>query len=364
MAKSIFKRGKITGIVTCIPDKFINIEDEIDSLYNGNLKQVEAIKKNIGLQKRHIVDTDTTTSDLCEAAANKLLAGMSIDRETIDSIIFVSQTPDYFQPATAAYLHGKLDLSQNCASFDVNQGCTGYVYGLWLAHMMIETESCKKVLLLAGDTISKIVNPKDSNVAPMFGDAGTATLIESSAKKEESFFIFHSDGKKFDTIIQPQGAFRNPSKEIIKNNKIFENLENRSLKNLYMDGTDVFIFAINVEPKAINEILELSKNTKDDIDYIIFHQANKYIISNIARRLKFPLNKTPSETTGKYGNQSSASIPSAICDTISEEVKNRALKLILSGFGVGLSWGACQLVLDKIYCPEILFYKTKRENNE
>ena len=358
MAKSIFTKAKVSGIVTCVPQNHRFLEDEVDILYGGDIKQVNRIKKSIGLNKRHIVeDENTTTSDLCEVAANKLLNEMKIDKSSIGAIIFVSQTPDYFQPATATYLQGKLALSQNCAAFDVNQGCTGYVYGLWLAHMMIETNSCEKVLVLAGDTLSRVVNPLDSNVAALFGDAGTATLVEKSDKEQKSYFTLHTNGAKFDTIIQPQGAFRKPTKDIIKDEKVFETSEKRSLNNLYMDGAEVFNFSIETEPKAIAEILELSNSTQEDIDYIVFHQANKYIISNIARRLKFPLEKAPSETTGKYGNQSSASIPCTICDAINEDVNTKKIKLVLSGFGVGLSWATCQLELDKIYCPEVIFYK-------
>ncbi|WP_419773860.1 3-oxoacyl-[acyl-carrier-protein] synthase III C-terminal domain-containing protein [Halarcobacter sp.] len=357
MAKSTFNKAKVSAIVTCVPENHRFLEDDIDTLYNGDIKQVNRIKKSIGLNKRHIVDGDVTTSDLCEKAANKLLYDMQVSKNEIDAIIFVSQTPDYFQPATAAYLQGKLDLSENCAAFDVNQGCAGYVYGLWLAHMMIETNSCSKVLLLAGDTLSKVVNPLDSNVATLFGDAGTATLIEISESQNPSFFTLHTNGKKFDTIIQPEGAFRKPSKKIINDERIFETSEKRSLKDFYMDGAAVFNFSIETEPKAIKEILEFSGVTQESIDYIIFHQANKYIISNIARRLKIPLDKAPSETTGKYGNQSSASIPSTICDAINNDVNEKELNLILSGFGVGLSWAACQLTLDKIYCPDIIYYK-------
>lgn len=357
MAKSVFTKVKITGIVTCVPENFRTLEEEVDTLYSGDIKQVNRIKKSIGLNKRHIVIGNTTTSDLCEVAAIKLLNEMKITRDDIGTIIFVSQTPDYFQPATATYLHGKLNLSEHCSAFDVNQGCTGYIYGLWLAHMMIETNSCEKVLLLAGDTLSKIVNPLDSNVAVLFGDAGTATLIEKSKEEQKTYFTLHTNGSKFDTIIQPQGAFRTPTNEIIKDKRIFEISEKRALTNLYMDGAEVFNFSIETEPKAIAEILEMSNSKQEDIDYIIFHQANKYIISNIARRLKFPLEKAPSETTGKYGNQSSASIPCTICDAINDDVNSKKMNLVLSGFGVGLSWATCQLVLEKIYCPEVMFYK-------
>ena len=356
MPISKFNKARISGIVTCVPENFRKIDDDIDVLYNGDTKQVSRIKKTIGLDKRHIVDGNVTTSDLCEVAAKNLLIEMNINKETIGAFIFVTQTPDFFQPATAAYLHGILDLPEHCAAFDVNQGCTGYVYGLWLAFMMIETESCENVLLLAGDTLSKIVNPKDSNVASLFGDAGTATLIEKTERDKKSFFTLNTNGKKFDTIIQPKGAFRKPTSEQIHNTRVFEVSEKRGLGDLYMDGAEVFNFSLKIEPKAIKDMLELSSLSIDDVDYIVFHQANKYIISNIVRRLGVQQDKAPSETTGKYGNQSSASIPSTICDTLRSEAEVKSIKVILSGFGVGLSWGAVLLDIEKIYCPEIIFY--------
>ncbi|MBD1152580.1 ketoacyl-ACP synthase III [Pelagibacterales bacterium SAG-MED22] len=358
MTKSTFKKVKISGITTCVPENFRLLDDEIDILYDGDIKQVDRIKKSIGLNKRHIVKDDTTTSDLCEVAAIKLLEEMNVDKSKIGAIIFVSQTPDYFQPATASYLHGKLALPKECSAFDVNQGCSGYVYGLWLAHMMVETNSCEKVLVLVGDTLSRVVNPLDTNVAALFGDAGTATLVIKSNEEQNSFFSLHTNGLKFDTIIQPQGAFRKPTKNIINDEKVFKISDKRLLNNLYMNGAEVFNFSIEEEPKAIKEILKISNKTEKEIDYIIFHQANKYIISNIARRLKFPIEKTPFKTTGKYGNQSSASIPCTICDAINKEVVTKKVKLILSGFGVGLSWATCQLELEKIFCPDVIFYKS------
>jgi 3-oxoacyl-[acyl-carrier-protein] synthase-3 len=355
MPISKFNSAKISGIVTCLPKNSIRIEDEVDTLYNGDFQKVERIKKSMGLNKRHVVLGNMTSSDLCQIAAKKLIAGTKINRKSIDALIFVTQTPDYFQPTNAAYLHGVLNLPKSCAAFDVNLGCSGYVYGLWLAFMMIESKSCKNILFLAGDTLSKIVNKKDSKVAPLFGDAGTATLIQKSVKKEKSFFDLYTDGKKFDTIIQPKGAFREPSFKEIKNKKIFDTSDKRNLENLFMDGGEVFNFSILTEPKAINNILKISNLTKDQIDYVIFHQANKYIITNIARRLNIPLGKTPSDTSGKFGNQSSASIPSTISDSIKKEAKSKKLKVILSGFGVGLSWATCQLEINKIYCPNIIY---------
>lgn len=359
MPISKFNNVKVSCITTTIPENFKKLEDELDTLYRGDIKHVNRIKKSIGLDKRHVVQENTTTADLCEYSAENILNNYDVNREDIDALILVTQTPDYFQPATAAYLHGKLNLSQDCATFDVNQGCTGYIYGLWLAYMMVETNSCANVLLLAGDTLSKTVNPLDTNTAPLFGDAGTATLIQRAEIESKSFFTLHTNGKEFDTIIQPKGAFRTPSPQQINNQDVFNVSGTRTLDDLYMDGAKVFNFSLETEPKAIQEILKISNKTVDDIDYIVFHQANKYIISNISRRLKFPLEKAPSETTGKYGNQSSASIPSTICDVLNTQVSNSTLDLILSGFGVGLSWASCNIVLENIYCPSILLFKEK-----
>lgn len=336
MTQSIFQKAKISGISSTIPKNFRLLDDEIDTLYNGNQKKIDRIKKTIGLNKRHIAEDNVTTADLCENSARLLIEKTGINKDEIDCLILVTQTPDYLQPATANYLHGKLGFSESTIAFDVNQGCSGYVYGLWLASSLIESNSCNKILLLAGDTLSKIVDPTDSNVAPLFGDAGTATLIEKSNLPQDSYYILKANGSKFDTIIHRNSAFRKDA---------------LNTSTLYMDGGAVFNFAIEEEPKAIKEILEFSKNDVESVDYFVFHQANKYIIENISKRAKLDLNKVPRKTTGEFGNQSSASIPVTICNEVSNFNSN--LKCIFSGFGVGLSWGTCLLSLDKITVPQI-----------
>lgn len=355
MTISSFKLPEIRGISTCIPENYRTLDDDIDLLYGGDLAKLNRIKKSIGLNKRHIADDKTTSSDLCEKAAKNLFKRMDIETDTIDALICVTQTPDYFQPCNAAYLHGKLNLKKTCAAFDINQGCSGYIYGLWIASMMVESGGCKRVLLLAGDTLSKSVNNMDTNMAPLFGDAGTATIIDQTGNFE-SYFSLNTDGEKFDTIIQPAGAFRSPSMEQISDPRIFETSETRSLNDLYMDGAAVFNFSIGTEPEAINEILKFTNKSQDEIDYIFFHQANRYIISNIIRRLKMPKEKAPSETTGKYGNQSSASIPCTICDVLDPSMISFELNVILSGFGVGLSWGTCLTQLRNLDCSDIIYW--------
>jgi len=356
MANVKFDKAAIKGIVTVVPQHIKSIDDEVE-LYGGNKKQIERIKKAIGLDKRRVTDEATTTSDLCFQAALQLLEGLSLDKNEIDGLIFVTQTPDHFQPSNAAILHGRLALEKNCVSFDVNLGCSGYVYGLWMAHMMIASGTCTKVLLLAGDTISKYVNPRDRSAAPLFGDAGSATLIESAKDNVMSFFSLHTDGAGSDFINVPAGAFRCPSSP-----ETAEEIEDddgnwRSKNDLYMSGGDVFNFSIKTEPAAIKEVLEYSGLLAENIDYFVFHQANKYIISNIAKRLKLPMEKVPCETVSKYGNQSSASIPATISDSLSESVSGSTKSLVLSGFGVGLSWASAVVMLKNIYSPEIQIYE-------
>lgn len=355
MANAKFKNAKITGIVTVVPQIEKSIDDEIE-LYGGNVKQIERIKKAIGLDKRRVTDSDTTSVDLCHQAANHLLENLNINRTEIEGLIFVTQTPDHFQPSNAAIMHGRLGLEKHCASFDINLGCSGYVYGLWMAHMMIVSGTCSKVLLLAGDTISKYVNSKDRSTAPLFGDAGSATLIEKTDTEQDAFFSLHTDGTGHEFIKVPAGGFRCPSTLETAKETVDTEGNWRSHNDIYMNGGEVFNFSIKTEPVAITEILQFSQNSIEEIDYVVFHQANKYIISNIAKRLKLSIEKAPCETVSKYGNQSSASIPSTINDALGEKVTSGKLKLVLSGFGVGLSWASAVVNVEKIFCPGIQIY--------
>ncbi|MUK49020.1 3-oxoacyl-[acyl-carrier-protein] synthase III C-terminal domain-containing protein [Aliivibrio fischeri] len=353
MPNSYFRTAKITNIITVVPPTIKCIDDEID-LYGGNEKQIARIKKAIGLNKRHVVEPGTTALDLCLAASNELFSQSAIDKESIDAVIFVTQTPDHFQPCNAAILHGKLGLKTTTASFDVTLGCSGYVYGLWLAHMMVEAGGCNNVLLVAGDTLSQCTNKNDRATAPLFGDAGSATLIQKSTVQTQSYFSLHTDGSGFGHIIQPAGAFRLPTSAETKIVTHDDDGNYRCDENLQMNGAEVFNFSIKVEPTAITEILEFSKKSMGEVDYFFFHQANQYIISNIARRLKLDKDKAPSDIVSKYGNQSSASIPCAICETLSNE--NNKHDVVLSGFGVGLSWASAvvSLVDTKISNVKIL----------
>ena len=368
-----FQNARIHAIATSLPPHIRTLEDDASILYDGDFKKVARIKKSIGLDRRHITDSHTTTLDLCFDACKQILsspllstAPISTPASHIDGIIFVTQTPDFLQPNNSHLLHARLNLSSHCLCFDVNQGCSGYVYGLFLASMLIE-QGATNILLCAGDTMSKVVHASDSNTTPLFGDAGSATLITRATPQDSpltnsknpttpknptanpfaSFFTLHADGKGAEFIHLPQSGFRAPP---------FFPKDYPHSHHLNMDGAEVFNFSIDKEPKAIQDILSYANSDISQIDYVFFHQANAYIISNIARRLDLPLSKAPLDSISRYGNTSSASIPLAICDHLANANPKADLKLILSGFGVGLSWASALLTLPEsaqIFPPHI-----------
>jgi 3-oxoacyl-[acyl-carrier-protein] synthase-3 len=344
MANVTFTNVEIREISSCVPHQIVDLDNQVDQ-FGGDVKQIENIKKNLGLQRRRIVDENTTSLDLMFGAAQTILN--DTDKNIIDGLICVTQTPDHFQPSNACILHGKLELPKSCLAYDVNLGCSGYVYGLWQAFMMISSGTCDNVLLLTGDTLSKTVSDNDRATAPLFGDAGAATLVSKSTSANETYFSLHTNGNGSGDIIIPAGAFRKPSSNETSIEIEDEDGNSKSQEHLNMNGVNVFMFSITEEPKAIKSALKENNLTPEDVDYLFLHQANKYIIENIAKRVKFPIEKVPFDSVKEFGNTSSASIPLALnqCQSLNDKKLN---KVVLSGFGVGLSWATCITNLSNI----------------
>ena len=207
MSRSKLIKSSISGIATVhgqIKEKF----DDIKDLYNNDIDKINKLKDKIGLNQIYKAGKFTTSYDLCLSATKLLIKELRFNTKEIDAVIFVTQTPDYFLPGNSNLIHRDLDLNRDCACFDLSQGCSGYIYGLWMAHMLIEINSAEKVLLLAGDTMSKNVNLFDTSSRPLFGDAGTATLVEKHKEIQDSFFTVNTDGSGYDSIIIPAGGFR------------------------------------------------------------------------------------------------------------------------------------------------------------
>ncbi len=343
----------IAGISACVPD------DEYD---NSNYswiseKERETLIKVIGVEKKRHAKKGTTTSDLCFVAANNLINELGWERSEIDLLVFVSQSRDYIIPGTSGLLQDRLKLSHTCIAFDVGLGCSGYVYGLSIIGSMMSTGLIKKGLLLTGDISTLNTSYKDKSAFPLFGDAGSATAIELNNKVLPMMFNLQSDGSGYDAIIIPDGGIRNfADKETSFNyEKINEGIF-RNKFNIALDGIKVFNFSLREVKPNINKLLHEFSLTTDDIDYFVFHQANKLMNETIRKQLKLDTCKVP-YSLADFGNTSSASIPLTVVAKLSEEVKNQKLTMIFSGFGVGLSWGSVILQTENIICPPLYIYK-------
>ena len=303
------------------------------------------LTKKTGIFKRHIVGEKECASDLAMQAAEKLFLSMPFLREEIDFILLCTQSPDYFLPTTACLLQNRLGLSKHCGAFDLNLGCSGYVYGLSVAKGLIESQQAKKILLLTAETYSKFIHPQDHTVRPLFGDGATATLISAANGKEMlSSFVFGTDGSGADSLIVPAGGMRQRVVESEKNEPTDEG--GRSAKNLYMDGGAISNFALSVVPNTVEEILGKSNLTRQDIDYYVFHQANKFMLEFLQQKCGLqgmPFWNKPEE----YGNTVSNSIPLALAELVRESKTRILQKVMLVGFGVGLSWAGCMADLSE-----------------
>lgn len=349
MVAFAFDNVAIKGISTVVPEKEFLLTDD-KSLYNGDEKKIKRVINSSGFLKRRVSEPDVMTSDLCFFAAENLIKNLGVKKDEIDAILFVSYTPDYLMPATSYVLHKRLGLSQNCIVMDIPQACSGYVIGLYQASMLINS-GCKKVLLLVGDSFSKFTDMFKNHTAPVFGDAGSATLVEYDSNAKKSYFMINSDGENYDALICENGAFKN----FPKPDDFYENMEYKYSSR--MDGGRIFDFTMQNIAPSIQQLFDFAHKSVDDVDFVVFHQANKFIIENIARKLNIPDNKYSTSTLTNYGNQCGASIPCSISNTLREIVTGENKTYLFSGFGVGLSWASAILNIGNIYCSCLNTYK-------
>ena len=350
MAYIRYNNVGIRAVAACVPQK---IEKTSDLDYFMPQEDIDKVISQIGISEKRIADNDVCSSDLCQKAAEKLFEDNAIDRNSIDALIFVSQTSDYHQPATAPILQHKLGLTKQCLSFDINLACSGYVYGLSVAYALAAAQGINRVLLLVGETMSKIVSRYDKVNTPLFGDAGTATLIEKG-DYGDSLFSLHSDGSGAQVMMIPYGGFRNQSSPEGFIEVTDDDGSRRTGEQFRMDGLEVFNFGMREEPKDIKGLLTEAGMTIDSIDAVVFHQANKFMTDFFANRLKLPKNKVL-YSINKFGNTSSASIPLTISVAMQDSTVSRR-NIILSGFGAGLSWGSVLLNMELTKISSIIEY--------
>lgn len=343
-----YENVEIRGISAVVPKNIIN-NNSFSNFFTE--KEIKNAIRTTGIEERRFSDKQTCSSDLSFEAAELLLKKIDIEREHIDILIFVSQTPDYHQPATAPILQNRLKLSKSCGAFDINLACSGYVYGLSTAFAYASQKGIRNVLLLVGETLSKIISQEDRATSLLFGDAGSATLIGKSDLTNSSYFSLNSDGEGKDVLKIKAGGYRFPSSPETLKVKNYEDGSKRTDEQLFMDGVEVFNFTMREVPKDIKRILKFAKKDLSEVDYIIFHQANKFMTDFFAKKLKYPIEKVP-YSIQKYGNTSAVSIPLNIVAELNRDIL-RDKYIIMSGYGGGLSWGTSLFKINDIVIPEI-----------
>jgi 3-oxoacyl-[acyl-carrier-protein] synthase-3 len=340
-----FTGVRLAGIATAVPVT----RTEVQPTPTVSVAQLAKIISSTGVKARHVAPAGVCASDLCLAAAERLLERLGWDRSSVELLIFVTQTPDYVLPATACSLHGRLGLAKSCAAFDVNLGCSGYVYGLSIAASHVQTGAARRALLLVGDTISKVISEDDRSVAFLFGDAGSATALESSAAVACMHFVTGSDGSGAGHLQIQAGMFREPSNEQTRVVRERHGGSVRSDEQLHMNGPEIFNFTIREVPAMIAAAMHAANWSAGQVDGFVLHQANRFMLEYVVKRMKLPSEKVVLSLE-HYGNTSSASIPLAICDRLRERVAGAPSRLVLAGFGVGFSWAAAAVELD---CPHV-----------
>jgi 3-oxoacyl-[acyl-carrier-protein] synthase-3 len=341
MAKLEFNNIGVKAISACVP-KHVRSNNQLEDLLGST--ELEKVLKNIGILEMRQVCDSITPSDLCCAAAERLFLDNNLNKDEIDVVLFLSQNGDYKIPATSPSIQHRLGLPTTTACFDITLGCSGYIYALSTAFAYASLPSVKNVLLLVGEAFSQIVSDKDKVNAPLYGDAGTATLI-SKGNFGSSVFQLYSDGSGADSIKIPAGGARCPTNSETIITKEMEDGNFRSGHQLYMDGLEVFNFTLKVVPKSVKDALAETGDSIDSVDFFVFHQANRFMIDFFVKKLKIPTDKVPI-SLDTFGNVSSATIPLTLVTRLKNELAYTEKKLLMSGFGAGLSWGTAILEMN------------------
>ncbi len=295
-----------------------------------------------GIASRHVSGPDECVSDLAAGAAARVFADTGIPADTIDFLILCTQTPDYILPATACILQARLGLDSRCIAFDLNQGCSGYIYSLAAANGLIAAGLAKRGLVITAETYTKYIHPHDRSVRTLFGDGASATLVEASAESGIDHFAFGTDGSGAENLMIPVGGTRRRHSSGTGQPTTDANGNTRSPENLFMNGPEIFAFTLRRVPELIDRILADAGLTLGDVDWFAFHQANRFMLEHLRKKLGIPDAKMLRflETTG---NTTSSTIPLMLEDASNRGVLRSGQRILLAGFGVGYSWGGCIL---------------------
>jgi 3-oxoacyl-[acyl-carrier-protein] synthase-3 len=335
-------KAKIEGIEYYLPDETLTNE-YLAEIYPE--WSIEKIENKTGVRRRHIAKDGECASDLGIKAAEKLFLSTGFSKDSIDFLLFCTQSPDYRLPSSACLIQDRLGLGQHAGALDINLGCSGYIYGLSLAKGLIESGQARNILFITAETYSKYIHPDDRSVRTIFGDAAAATIIvrtDETLDESEQFigpFVFGTDGSGGGNLIVPVGGSRFPTLDTYRN-------RNQSLKasdipetNLYMNGSEIFNFTLRVVPECFRQLLKKSGKDVSEIDRFVFHQANRFMLDHLRRKLKIPKEKYFADISN-CGNTVSCTIPIALKQAQVDRWLEPGHLVMLIGFGVGLSWSA------------------------
>ena len=333
-----FNNINITAIAAAVPPEIVEV-DSFKPQFGD--ETVERFKTLTGIKQFRKTALHQTASDLGYAAAEEIIKKKNIERESIGALVFIAHSTDYRRPATACVLHKRLGLSKECVAFDVSLGCSAFVYGCQIICSLMANSDIKRGLLIVGETLTKMTYPKDKSVAMLFGDGGGAALFE----REQGATIqglLRTDGEGYKAIIAPAGGFRNLHADT--HPMTWDDGNERTLYNTYMNGTDVFNFTITDVPIAVKDFLVKTNTEVKDYDCFIMHQANYYIHKQLSKKLNIPMEKTP-VCLDRFGNTSAPAIPLTLCDHFGNS-SNERIRTLMCGFGIGLSWGVVSSTLE------------------
>lgn len=334
-------QAAISAIEYFLPHSVLSTSDLSAEFPEG---WIEKIDEKSGIQCRHIAEKDECSSDLAVNAVQKLFDSGACQPKSIDFILLCTQSPDYFLPTTACVIQDRLGIPMTAGALDFNLGCSGYIYGLGLAQGLISSGQASNILLITAETYSKFIHARDKSVRTIFGDAAAVTLLRA-VESELPFigpFVYGTDGRGWQNLIVPTGGMRRRRTEQTAAPAEDENGNVRSLDNLYMNGAEIFTFTLRAVPQSIEQILTKADLAMDDIDLFVFHQANRYILEHLRKRMKIPEEKFV-VAMSHCGNTVSSTIPIALKHAACEGRLTNQSTVMLVGFGVGYSWGATLL---------------------
>lgn len=341
---------RIVGMSACVPKK--TEENRTLNIFQDEV-EAEKVIASTGIVRRHIVEAGVTASDLAVVAAEKIIAELGWKKESIDLLAYVCQSRDFIAPQTACILQDRLGLSQGCCAVDLPFGCSGFVHGMSVACSMLSQGGFKRGLLINAETNSINRSQKDRTVKPLFGDAATVTALEHEGNAKPMNFVFGVDGSGYQSIWTPYGGMRNPTTAEALEEKEIEPGVWRKGTDMVVNGMDVFTFAIKHPPRSLKELIEKFSIDIEQIDYLLLHQANKFIDEKIRKNLKIPEEKVP-YCLQEYGNVTSASIPLTLVSQCRDALSSKSNHCIACGFGIGLEWGSMEFDIDGIVCTEVV----------